>query len=152
MDGDPPVMTIGYERANPPRIIAALRAAGARSLIDVRAVPVSRKPGLSKRALAAALEEAGLGYAHLVGLGNPKAGRDAGKAGDWATFRRIFAAHMETEAATEALAQAAEIAAAGPVCLMCYERAPETCHRAIVADRLADMMGKDVRHLTPDVD
>ena len=73
-------------------------------------------------------------------------------AGDWATFRRIFAAHMETEAATEALAQAAEIAAAGPVCLMCYERAPETCHRAIVADRLADMMGKDVRHLTPDVD
>jgi len=151
MGGDPPVMTIGYERADPPRIIAALRAAGVRSLVDVRTVPVSRKPGLSKRALAAALEEAGLGYAHLVGLGNPKAGRDAGKAGDWATFHRIFEAHMETEAATEALARAVEIAAEGPVCLMCYERAPETCHRAIVAGRLAEMLGTGIRHLEPDL-
>lgn len=152
MGGDSPVMTIGYERADPPRLIAALRAAGARTLIDVRAVPASRKPGLSKRALAAAVEEAGLDYAHLVGLGNPKAGRDAGKAGDWDTFRCIFMAHMETEVARSALAHAAEIAAAGPVCLMCYERAPESCHRAIVADRLADMLGTGVRHLEPMVD
>ncbi len=152
MGCDSPVMTIGYERADPGRLIAALRAAGARTLIDVRAVPASRKPGLSKRALAAAVEEAGLAYAHLVGFGNPKAGRDAGKAGDWATFRRIFAAHMETGAAAAALAQATEIAAAGPVCLMCYERDPETCHRAIVADRLADMLGTGVRHLAPDLD
>ncbi len=152
MDRDSPIMTIGYERADPARIVAALHAAGVRTLVDVRAVPVSRKPGLSKRALAAALEEAGLGYAHLVGLGNPKAGRDAGKAGDWATFHRIFAAHMETEVARSALAHAAEIAAAGPVCLMCYERAPETCHRAIVAARLAEMLGTGIRHLEPDLD
>ncbi len=152
MGKESPIMTIGYERADPARLISALRAAGARTLVDVRAVPVSRKTGLSKRALASALEEAGLGYAHLVGLGNPKAGRDTGKAGDWATFHRIFAAHMETEAAGEALARAAEIAAAGPVCLMCYERVPETCHRAIVADRLADMLGTDVRHLEPSID
>jgi uncharacterized protein (DUF488 family) len=152
MGGDSPVMTVGYEGADPDRLIAALRAAGARTLIDVRAVPASRKPGLSKRALAAAVEHAGLAYTHLVGLGNPKAGRDAGKAGDRATFHRIFSAHMKTGAAEAALAQAAEIAAAGPVCLMCYERDPKSCHRTIVADRSADMLGTGVRHLPRDLD
>ena len=48
-------------------------------------------------------------------------------------------------------ARAVEIAAEGPVCLMCYERAPETCHRAIVAGRLAEMLGTGIRHLEPDL-
>jgi len=54
----PRVFTIGYEGATQPELIAALQAAGVRRLIDVRAVPLSRKPGFSKNVLAAGLAEA----------------------------------------------------------------------------------------------
>ncbi|MBX6745513.1 MAG: DUF488 domain-containing protein, partial [Acetobacteraceae bacterium] len=66
-----PLFTIGYEQATPATLIEALRTAGVRTLVDVRALANSRRPGFSKRALAAALEEAGIGYEHLRALGTP---------------------------------------------------------------------------------
>ena len=71
--------TIGYQGASIDGLIAALKTAGVETLIDVRAVPASRRPEFSKRNLTASLEAAGLTYVHLVGLGNPKEGRDAGE-------------------------------------------------------------------------
>ena len=55
----PTLFTIGYERATPPSLVAALRAAGVRRVVDVRALANSRRPGFAKRALSAALAEAG---------------------------------------------------------------------------------------------
>ena len=46
------IFTIGYEGATQPDFIAALRAAGVERVIDVRAVPLSRRPGFSKNVLA----------------------------------------------------------------------------------------------------
>jgi uncharacterized protein (DUF488 family) len=132
----PALFTIGYEGSTLPAVIAALRAAGVRHLIDVRAVPLSRKPGFSKRLLCASVEEAGLRYTHLRGLGTPKAGRDAARRGDAATMGRIFRAHMEEPEAQADLARAAALAGAEPVCLLCFERDPAHCHRSIVADLL----------------
>jgi uncharacterized protein (DUF488 family) len=59
------IFTIGYEGATQAELIAALRAAGVARVIDVRAVPMSRKPGFSKNVLAAGLAEAGFDYVHL---------------------------------------------------------------------------------------
>ena len=39
------IFTIGYEKSTQPELIAALQAAGVTRLIDVRAVPLSRRPG-----------------------------------------------------------------------------------------------------------
>jgi uncharacterized protein (DUF488 family) len=136
--------TIGYEGTTQARVLAALLAAGVRHVIDVRAVPQSRKPGFSKRLLAASVEAAGLRYTHLRGLGTPKAGRDAARHGDIAGLHRIYAAHMQTLEAASDLERAAAIVAEGGACLLCFERDPACCHRSIVAGLLP---GHPVRHL-----
>ncbi len=145
MTAPPPLFTIGYEGSTQPAVIAALRAAGVAHLIDVRAVPQSRKAGLSKRLLCASVEAAGMRYSHLRGLGTPKAGRDAVRHGDVAAMQRIFAAHMQEPAAQYDLARAAEISAAEPACLLCFERDHTHCHRSIVAG----MLGRHAVHLAP---
>ena len=45
------VFTIGYQGATQAEVIATLQTAGIRQVIDVRAVPLSRKPGFSKNVL-----------------------------------------------------------------------------------------------------
>src|SRR4051812_10001534 len=81
--------TIGYEGASVPSVINALKAAGAHTLIDVRDLPRSRRAGFSKGTLKASLEEAGLAYVHLKGLGTPAEGREANRAGRMAQFWKI---------------------------------------------------------------
>lgn len=131
------LLTIGYEGAS------------AVALLDVREAPVSRKPGFSKRAIEAMLAAAGIGYRHLRDLGTPKPGRDAARAGDIDTFRRIFDAQLASPAGRAALDEAAVLARDGGVCLLCYERDPERCHRSIVAEAIAARTGLAVRHLVP---
>lgn len=142
------VATIGYSGATPELFIAALARAGVDVLVDVRAVPASRKPGFSKGALAATLEAAGIRYLHLPALGNPPAGRAAAKAGRTEEYRRIFRSALEDEAARAALAEVARLAAAGLPCLMCLEADPAQCHRGLIAERLAAMVGLRPLHLT----
>ena len=54
------VFTIGYESATMADFIKALTTAGVERVIDVRAVPNSRRPGFSKTPLRNALAEAGI--------------------------------------------------------------------------------------------
>ena len=75
------LLTIGYEGCVIDGVLATLKEAGIGLLIDVRAVAASRKPGFSKRQLAAGLDAAGIGYVHLRPLGTPKPGRDAVRSG-----------------------------------------------------------------------
>jgi uncharacterized protein (DUF488 family) len=77
-----PICTIGYEGANMPGFVTALREAGVTLVLDIRAQPISRKKGFSKHQLPAHLQEAGIAYRHLRGLGTPKAGREAARGGD----------------------------------------------------------------------
>jgi uncharacterized protein (DUF488 family) len=138
----PPLHTIGYERRSMAELTGMLRAAGVAVLIDVRAVPWSRRREFAKKSLAAAAEAAGVRYVHLQGLGNPEEGRLAAKAGR--DYRFLFAAHLETPAARADLDRAAAIAAAEPACLMCYEADPARCHRSLVAAELARCHGFEV--------
>ncbi len=123
------LFTIGYEGATQAELIAALRAAGVERVIDVRAVPLSRKPGFSKNVLAAGLKEAGIDYIHLKALGTPPAGREAARKGRMEEMRRIFADQLETpEAGVDAVRMIA-LAAERPSALLCFERDPAGCHR-----------------------
>ncbi len=129
----PELLTIGYEGCAIANVVSCLQAAGVKLLIDVRAVPRSRKPGFSKRQLAASLDEAGIAYVHLQGLGTPKAGRDAVRAGHPERMYVIFDEHMTSDRAQAALAQAIALARSARTCLLCFERDPACCHRSIVA-------------------
>ncbi len=128
--------TIGYEKASWAGVRDALLAAGIRRVIDVRDLPLSRRPGFSKRQLAAGLAEAGLAYTHLRALGTPPEGRAAHRRRDWPVFWQIVEARLATTEATLALAQAAALAADEPSCLLCYEADPAICHRCRVAERM----------------
>ncbi len=134
----PDLFTIGYEGADPERFLAALKGAGVEVLADVRAVALSRKRGFSKGALRESLEREGLDYRHYIALGTPKPGRDAARAGDADTMRRIYCDEvLTTGAAGAALDELADLARTRPVCLLCFEREPAQCHRRLLAERLA---------------
>lgn len=139
--------TIGYEGASLDDFIATLHSVGIRVLIDIRALPISRRPGFAKNALSTALAGAGVGYVHLKELGNPKEGRDAARANDLATFLRVFTQHLDTANAQAGLARAANLSASGRACLLCYERDPSVCHRRLVAERIAAIVGVRIQHL-----
>jgi uncharacterized protein (DUF488 family) len=144
----PPLYTIGYEKARLADVVAALGATGVVTLIDVRDRPISRRPGFSKRQLAAALEEAGIRYVGLRALGTPPEGREAGRRREWDRFWGIVEDRLATAEAELAFAEAAETAIAGPSCLLCYEADWQRCHRRRVAEILAGRHGFAVRHLS----
>ena len=140
--------TIGYEKARLADLVATLVAAGVTTLIDVRDRPISRRPGFSKRQLSAAIEEGGMRYVGLTALGTPPEGRLAGRRGDWDRFWHIVEERLSSAEAELALAQAAEIAAAAPSCLLCYEADWRGCHRRRIGDILTERHGFAVRHLS----
>lgn len=124
--------TIGYEGATMDEFLAALQAAGVERVIDVRALPLSRRPGFSKSGLAGALQEVGIDYVHLKALGTPKAGRDAAKKGDHATLERVYADQLELPEAQAQAARMRGLAAEKRSALLCYERDPGCCHRTLL--------------------
>jgi uncharacterized protein (DUF488 family) len=141
------LFTIGYEGASWPGVLAALRAACVEQVIDVRQLPLSRRPGFSKRSLAAGLAEAGMGYAHLRALGTPPEGREANKRRQWDRFWPIVEASLATLEAGVALEEAAALAQSRPSCLLCLEADPCICHRLRVGEMLAARHGFAVHHL-----
>lgn len=140
--------TIGYENVGIPDFIAALKAAKVETLLDVREIANSRRAGFSKKSLAASLNAAGIGYIHMKALGTPKAGRQAAQKGDVKTMHRIYKAHLLEPQCKLALAEAADLAKSGRVCLMCLEHDWRRCHRAIIAERLEYYRLKPT-HLSP---
>lgn len=142
------IATIGYEGASIERFVEVLTHASIDLLIDVRQMPISRKPGFSKNKLAEVLASKGIAYVHLRGLGDPKPGREAARKGDYAGFQRIFRLHLGSKDAQFDLATAAGLVQKHHACLMCFEADFETCHRTIVADHLADITSLHVRPLS----
>jgi uncharacterized protein (DUF488 family) len=130
------IYTIGYEGTDIDRFIATLKAVGVKTLVDIRAVALSRKKGFSKSHLKVRLNIEGIAYEHLIELGDPKPGRDAARAGRYTEFRQIYTRHLDKAEPMAALRELAQIVRATPTCLLCFERDPTTCHRSIVADRL----------------
>jgi uncharacterized protein (DUF488 family) len=132
------IYTIGYEATTMADFLAALTKAGVKRVIDVRALPLSRRPGFSKSSLAASLKEAGIDYVHLKALGTPKRGRDAAKKGDVATLTAVYDDQLALPEAQAAAAQMLDLAQDTPSALLCYEREPEHCHRTLLLDAVGE--------------
>ena len=133
------LFTIGYEQTPAKAVLDELEQAGVKLLVDVRAIASSRRPGFSKSQLAAGLDQRGISYVHLRGLGTPKEGRLAARSGDIATLQRIYTKHLATPQAREQLDElSALVKTAGPVCVLCYERDHIQCHRRWIAEIIED--------------
>ncbi len=147
MADEPDLLTIGYEGCTIDGVLKTLVDARVGLLVDVRAVAASRKPGFSKRQLAAGLDAAGIRYVHLQGLGTPKPGRDAVRAGHPERMEPIFREHMTSDRAQAELAQAKILAREQRACLLCFERDHTTCHRRFVAEMITEETGQAIAHL-----
>lgn len=141
------IFTIGYEATTMAEFVAALQRAGVERVIDVRALPLSRRPGFSKNILAASLREYGIDYVHLKNLGTPKPGRDAAKKGDVATLEAVYDVQLGLPEAQAEAARMRALAAEKPSALLCFERNPQHCHRTLLLD--AEGEGAEVIDLYP---
>lgn len=146
----PPLFTIGYEQAKPNAVLGELKSAGVELLVDTRAVAASRRPGFSKRQLAAGLDEEGIAYLHLQKLGTPSEGRTAARSGDFETLWRIYDKHIKTPDADAELEELIGLVRSGKrICLLCFERDPEHCHRSRIAELVTARTGSKVENLVP---
>jgi uncharacterized protein (DUF488 family) len=142
------LFTIGYEQTPPKAVLDELQRAGVKLLVDVRAVASSRRPGFSKTQLAAGLDERGIGYVHLRGLGTPKDGREAARGGDMKALSKIYQAHLKTPQARAEMDELETLVMkAGPVCILCYERDHNACHRRFIAEIIQDRDGAKIENL-----
>ena len=145
----PPLFTIGYARATQDALIGELRAGGVELLADIRALPLSRRPGFSKTSLAAAVAEAGMTYRHFRHLGTPREGREAARRGDYAALRAIYEGQLELPEALAQLAELQSLAQHQRTCLLCYCEEAAHCHRALLIE--AGFADRQVIHLHPAV-
>ncbi len=145
-----PLFTIGYEQAKPAAVLDELTRARVQLLVDTRAVAASRRPGFSKRQLAASLDEAGIGYIHLQKLGTPAEGRAAARSGDTDALWRIYDKHINTKTAQDELGELLALIKSGKrVALLCYCRNPKTCHRSRIVANVKKRMRIKVEDLIP---
>jgi uncharacterized protein (DUF488 family) len=145
-----PLFTIGYEQATPAAVMGELKRAKVKLLVDTRAVAASRRPGFSKRQLAAALDEQGIGYVHLQKLGTPAEGRQAARSGDLDALWRIYDKHIKGTQAQEALDELLALIKSGKrVALLCYCRDPKSCHRSRIVAAVKKRARVAVNDLIP---
>jgi uncharacterized protein (DUF488 family) len=123
--------TIGYERRSLDELVAMLCAARIERVIDVRALPLSRRRGFSKTPLGTALGAAGIEYVHLRAAGNPF--RD-----QRADIERCLALYEEFLADSPDVIEAVLAELRGRRgALLCVERDASACHRSVIARALA---------------
>ena len=145
-----PLYTIGYEQAKPASVLGELKRARVQMLVDTRAVAASRRPGFSKRQLAAALDEAQIAYIHLQKLGTPAEGRTAARNGDVDALWRIYDKHIKSKDAQDALGELIALIKSGKrIALLCYCRDPKTCHRSRIVANVKKRIRVDVEDLIP---
>lgn len=148
-----PVFTLGYQLRSIEEYLEELQEAGIDLVVDVRENPLSRKRGFSKSKLEERLAEVGIEYLHLEYVGNPARIRKADKPHaaclvDYAEhisedpeILQRFAAHLKkwTESGKR-------------ICLLCYERHPDDCHRSILLDQTLEILSEPVavEHLGPE--
>ncbi len=118
------LFTIGWSRMEPAGLVELLKQHRVETLVDIRWKPYSRfRPDFNKNRLGhegGALLSEGIGYVHMVELGNE--GKDTGTVQlvDEAVGLERLQAEIER----------------GLVAIMCVCFDPERCHRRLVASRM----------------
>ena len=143
------LFTIGYTGLQLDNFLEQLEIAKVELLLDVREIPISRKRGFSKNALAEKLMDSGIKYQHLKWLGSPKALRhEVRETRDYNTFFRGVVRHLRQELAVAQLNEAIELAREVRCCLMCCCEDWKYCHRSCVVDEMLTMKHFKVVHMS----
>lgn len=134
--------TIGYSGRSPDEFVRALKAEGIDRVVDVRALPLSRRRGFSKTALRDALAANGIDYVHLKRAGNPF--REIKQ--DIERCLTLYAGYLDES--PEVLAEVAGAVSGHRAALLCVEHEATGCHRSVIARRLqASQPALRIKHL-----
>ncbi len=138
--------TIGYEQIEPARFLNLLVSHRIERLVDVRDLPLSRKPGFSKSALKKRLEQQGITYEHVRRLGAPKILRASyRKSGNWRAFAAAYRGLLRSRGPE--INELLQHVVGQRVCLLCFERDPAVCHRSLLAAEMVKCGGVRVTHI-----
>ena len=141
------IYTFGYEGLSLDIFIQRLKSAKVECVVDVRAVPLSRKKGFSKKSFGSALEAAGIEYIHMLPMGCPKETRDLYREnGNWNAYTKAFMAYISKQ--TEPVRELSKIASTKTCCLVCFESDFDRCHRTFVAREVARLSRSSIVHIT----
>lgn len=143
-----PVFTVGHSNHSPEAFLALLRKHGVEEVMDVRSSPYSRYyPHFSYGALERALEDAGIGYAFL---GGELGGRPADRSCYDSDGRVLYDRLANTDLFDDGIGRVARAADERRVAVMCSEKEPLDCHRALLIARALDERGVAVEHILAD--
>jgi uncharacterized protein (DUF488 family) len=130
-----PVFTLGYQGRDVEEVLETVRRYGIEQVLDVRENGSSKKPGFAAADLKDALARAGIAYVHLPELGCRSESRHALWRGEskepfLEDYRRRLAERPQAFADFVFRIRSARSL------LLCLERDPSRCHRAVLVERL----------------
>jgi len=142
------ILTIGHSTHPMEPFIELLQAHGVTLVADVRTVPRSRhNPQFNRETLPEQLKLAGIGYAHLPGLGGLRHAKADSPNRGWRNDSfRGYADYMQTPEFAAHLEDLIRLAQKERLALMCAEVVPWRCHRSLIADAL-EVRGLKVEHI-----
>ncbi len=161
----PAIATIGVYGFGRESFLATLKEAGVELVVDVRqrrGVRGSEYAWANAQRLQAALTESGIAYSHLKELApttelRQLQYREDARLGEGKRSRTALAPAYAEGYTTQILDHVdldpiVRWIGASPAALLCVERDPEACHRSLIAARLQQEQGFEVRHLRPAAD
>jgi len=142
------IWTIGHSDRSLETFLDLLRHHAVTMVVDVRKMPRSRhNPQFNEDTLPGVLDDAGLRYVHMPGLGGLRRPRpDSPNMGWRNTSFRAYADYMLTPEFEQSIQSLLEQAADQSAALMCAEAVPWRCHRSLIADALV-VRGVSVAHI-----
>ena len=134
------VYTIGHSTHPADEFVRMLRHNGVEMIVDVRAVPGSRRsPQFSPDELSRSLGEAGVEYLQVPELGGRRYTPVGAETinGGWRNHSfQSYADYMQTEPFEKGIETLLGLAGDRSVAIMCAEAVPWRCHRSLIADAL----------------
>lgn len=141
------IFTIGHSNHSIERFLELLRLHSIDVLADVRSQPYSRRfPDFSSKALKQHAANASVRYAYFGDALGARPDDPACYTGGIADFGKI----RSTPRFSQAMARIYDGAERFRVCLLCAEKDPAQCHRAILVAQSAHQAGKSIMHIRAD--
>lgn len=141
--------TIGHSTRTIEELIAALQAHEIKTLVDIRAFPMSRRlPHFNRENLETSLAKADIRYVWMKELGGmrKKSLNDSPNVALRNASFRNYADYMLTREFEDAAATLIGLAEQARTAYMCAERVYFKCHRMLVSDWLV-AHGHEVQHI-----
>lgn len=140
------IFTLGYQNLSAELYVRSLINAGVSLVLDVREHAWSQRPAFIKSNLERSLSAVGIEYSHIKRAGNPSRNRKTARNASecMKRYRNYLRDNRDClHEVIDAINKAEQ--AGGVVCMTCYERQPEDCHRSVLLEELLKL----VPHLQP---